>query len=129
MSAIKKVGDYWVDGKNNKWEVAKFPKEVAQANSYTLINCFECVNCYNCKECVNCYNCEECVDCIGCINCENCSSCHACVFCRNCICCFGCYDCVDCYECIGISSYKGVLKHVHKDYKLSNNSNDYVICE
>lgn len=124
MSAIKQVGEYWVDDKNNKWEVAKFPKEIAKANSYSLIDCFECVNCNNCVmcngcvDCEMCYYCEECSVCGFCKYCRKlcmCSHCQYCIgginnmYCSSCNYCYNCNECVDCTSCWNVVNGNALL--------------------
>lgn len=65
---MKRIKDYWVDDRDNKWHKNLFTEEQAEAESKSLINCYNCESCANCESCSDCINCENCY---GCINCAN----------------------------------------------------------
>jgi hypothetical protein len=120
---MKRIGNYWVDSRGNKWSCEVFTKDKALIASKTCINCKNCTDCEDCTSCVecvacvrctNCYtsaNCVDCVDCTSCTNCTNCRDsryCIVCTFCNHCgecnncnVCrhCKGCRDCKDCKDC------------------------------
>lgn len=81
---MKRVGNWWIDENNNKWNAHLYTKNDAENYSKTLINCINCDSCDNCQNCVRCQNCDNCVDCVDCQNCVNCDSCDNCQNCVNC---------------------------------------------
>lgn len=128
---IVQKGDYWVDEKNNQWEVKKYTKEEAEYESDSLINCHNCINCKNCQDCYNCINCEHCHNCVNCKGCTGCFQCETVVdsmfcleskYCFNCLSCVNCIDCHYCTNSVGNTNceYCSHSCNLYKEQLLSN---------
>ena len=70
--AIERKGNYWVDNRNNKWNVVLYSEAKAFECSATLIACTSCTNCRDCSDCNYCDGCYKCN------NCNYCNSCNTC---------------------------------------------------
>ena len=51
---MKKINNYWVDERNNKWSDYFYTEEQAQKESETLKNCSGCSGCSRCSDCSGC---------------------------------------------------------------------------
>lgn len=80
---MKKIGNYWVDNHNNKWNYSQYSKLHAKKLSETLNNCVNCTNCFYCSECSECSRCSGCSKCSMCFDCSNCSMCSGCSRCSG----------------------------------------------
>lgn len=75
---MKRVGDWWIDENNNKWDTRFYTEDEAENCSNTLTDCVSCVNCAYCVECAECTDCQDCISCWNCTDCQNCVSCSNC---------------------------------------------------
>ena len=117
---ITREGDWWVDGRNNRWGVATTPTiEDAERKASTLTECTYCIGCTDCTGCAYCTDCTRCTgctrctrctgcayctgctDCSDCTGCIDCSGCSGCAYCTDCIGCADCTDCINCTDCTG----------------------------
>lgn len=117
---------YWIDGNGNKWQMNLYSKEEAEYMSSTLINCYDCNNCYNLENCSSCqyiHNSKDCKYCIHgynlkkCINCQDVNNSENCDYCKksnhlyncegikfshhlyDCSACWNSYNCYNCSDC------------------------------
>ena len=92
---MKQINGYWVDENNNRWNIEIYTEEEAEKCSKSLVNCYDCDNCYgssSCNDCRCCCNCHGCCNCYCCRDCDNCRYCCDCYNCRNCDSCRYCYN-------------------------------------
>ncbi len=94
---MKKIDGYWIDENGNRWNDCS--KERAKELSSSMINCYNCDNCWDCRNCHYCHDCWDCRNCHYCDNCYNCDNCHNCHNCNNCDNCRDCWNCDNCDNC------------------------------
>lgn len=103
---MRRVGQYWVDSRGNKWDAEKYTREQALdaklINCTDCINCFRCINCHRCTQCSKCNNLQKCNRCYHCVNSDrinDCHNCDTCTMCNNCNDCKRCKRCTYCLFC------------------------------
>lgn len=75
---VDQTDEYWIFANNNKYSKSVFTIEDAIEFNATLVECYDCIDCFNCVECYDCIDCNDCGECYDCSECEACDCCIEC---------------------------------------------------
>jgi hypothetical protein len=118
---------FYVDDRNNKWDMKLYSEKEAIEYSKSLINCdgcLNCKNCFDCLDCVNCIGCNNCIECRDCLDCVNCTSCILSTYCDGCHGCEECKDCKGCLKCKNCNNCNGCWNLLYSEDDTENENEE-----